>query len=153
MRLPMRITIDKNLMDLSPPNKAITVLKRWMSEGKLELFEADPPPERRAPSVQAPYSPTDYKSRSKVTSKTASGKTSFAKLAPVLFPFRDRSRLTITEVNDVAHIARHSQSGNELFVTENEELITKKERLALHGVVAVTPDEAVAALSKAHGWK
>jgi hypothetical protein len=146
----MRLTIDKDLMNQVPPVKGMTILQRWKKEGRLELFEAEPSPDR-PPQVVAP---TDFTTRHKPqNSRSSSGKSAFAKLAPVVFPFRDKSRLNMTEVNDVAHIARHSQSGNEYFVTGNESLIGRRERLALHGVIAMTPEEAVKSIARNEGWK
>jgi hypothetical protein len=158
-----KLTIDINLMYADPKLPAMDTLKRWKSEGKIDLIEAEPP--RNASSYGwpgAPAKPTYQagnfrgKTRARVT-KSAPGGINFNGVAAVLFPQRDPQKLHMSEINDVAHLIKHHMNKHELFVTANlKDFIEggKKERLkASFGIIAMTPDEAVEMLSKMEGWK
>jgi hypothetical protein len=149
--LGYRFTIDKNLNGHAPPPEGMAVLRRWKSEGKIELFDAEP-----APGMSQPMQPNGRNGRNtQKLSKAASAKTTFSKLAPILFPTRDVTKLNMQEINDVAHLAIHCQSGNDIFVSSNpifSEVLGRK-RLASIGVVTKTPEEAVQYLAEKEGWK
>lgn len=161
-----KLTIDRNLMDLSPEPQPLGTLKRWKTEGKLELVEAEPTlrghlsPDNSAWFVLNKKEDTKSSPKTswqRMPSKLAAGKIKFAQVASILFPRRDTQRLNMTEVNDVAHMVKHHGSGNELFVTGNKENFIdggRRELLkASFGVIAMTPEEAVRMLSEIEGWR
>jgi len=145
-----KLTIDRNLTNCSPELQAVSTLKRWKAEGKLNLIEAEAKAnlfsEKRA-----------LKPWQRGPSKAGAGKAKFDHVASVLFPSRNVQKLNMLEINDVAHMIKHHGSGNEIFVTGNTENFIdggRRERLkAVLGVIAMTPDEAVRMLSEIEGWK
>ncbi len=155
-----KLTVDINLMHETAPIAAMDKLKRWKSEGKIDLIEASPPREAAFswPGTPPKYSnnPRDNRSRGRVK-KEPSGGPNFKTVAAVLFPNKDSQKLSMTEINDVAHLVKHHSSKNEFFVTHNlKDFIEggKRERLKnSFGIIAMTPAEAVETLSKIEGWK
>jgi hypothetical protein len=152
-----KLTLDGGLLRESVLLPAIRTLKKWETEGKIELFEADRAKETRSsPNIGWPGAPPPAKphTRFKAAKKSASGGVSFQQISAVLFPQRDPHRLNMTEVNDVAHLLRHHSMGNTMFVTTNAQnfiLEGKRELLqAIFKIMIMTPDEAVMVLQKSH---
>ena len=158
-----KLTIDGYLLTAEDPSKAMKTLKRWKEEGKVELVDVDPPKTAREqpygwpgapPKPPSPY-PQRNMSRGRLK-KDEPGSPGFKGIASVLFPHKDPQKLSMTEINDVAHLLIHHASKNELFVTPNQGFIDggKRERLkTAFGIIAMTPDEAVSMLSEMEGWK
>ncbi len=153
-----KFTIDRNLLNQTPAIAAMEVLKRWASEGKLELVEAEPKnPIREAPVVVEPVANRFGRGKfHKTTKSSPSAKARFEQMAAILFPFRDTHRLNRLEINDVSHLVVHQVSGNKIFVTSNKEIFIaggRRESLrSAFGVLAMTPDEAVGMLKGEEGW-
>lgn len=158
-----RLTIDVNLMHADPIAPAMTTLKRWKSEGMIDLIEAEPSRSEREPAYGWPGAPTkpidtnNPRRGGRNPVKRDAGASNFKSLAAVLFPYKDSQKLNMGEINDVAHLLKHHGSKNELFVTINQKDFIeagKREQLkAAFGIIAMTPDEAVQMLSKIEGWK
>lgn len=154
-----KLTIDINLMNEPTALPSIEKLKAWKDEGKIELIEAEPPAGAfRAPEPPKPV-PTSRGGRFATWGrvKKVTGSIAFNNVAAVLFPQKNSQKLSMGEVNDVAHLIKHHGSKNELFVTGNlKDFIEegKRERLkSAFGILALTPDEAVAMLTNLEGWK
>jgi hypothetical protein len=161
-----KLTIDKDLMHKVPPPQGIDVLKRWETEGKLALIEAEPSTKGKPTADnegwfklnnRADAPPGGAKILRRIPSKVAAVRVTFARMATILFPHRDTQKLNMTEINDVAHMVKHHGSGNELFVTGNSDSFIKGGRRELlkasFGVIAMTPEEAVRMLTEIEGWK
>ena len=159
-----KLTIDVNLMHVDPKLPPIDKLKKWKEEGKLDLIEAEPSKNtEREPAFgwpgAAPKPPENRFARNNRgrPKKDPSSGTNFKRVAAVLFPHKDSQKLNMSEINDVAHLIQHHTSKNELFITCNGKNFIesgKRELLKSYfGVIAMTPDEAVAMLSKMEGWK
>ena len=160
-----KLTIDSNLLHETTKIPSIDVLKRWKSEGKIELVEADAAKAKSEPAYGWPGSPPrpinttrDPRGGNRGhVKKESAGKANFKALSSVLFPGKDSQRLNMGEINNVAHLVKHSISKNEFFVTHNlKDYITGGKREVLRGsfgIVTVTPDEAVDMLKKLEGWK
>jgi len=160
-----KITIDINLMHAAPNIPGMDTLKRWMSEGKIELIEAEPPKVEKAIPYGWPGAPPkpvesrDPRLRGgrRIIKKDPPGGASFKGVAAVLFPQKDAQKLNMGEINDVAHMVKHHISKNEIFVTHNrKDFIEEGKRTALKsafGIVAMTPAEAVEMLTKIESWK
>ena len=155
-----KLTIDKNLMHEGSTIPAMDTLKRWRTEGKIELIEAEPPKVEVTTAYDWPGAPLrpaapvrDSRAWSRArVKKEPPGGLSFKMVASVLFPLRDSQKLDMGEINDVVHLVKHHFRKNELFITHNIEGFIeggKRESLrASFGIVAMTPDEAVLSLSK-----
>lgn len=160
-----KLTIDINLVHEAESIPAMDTLKRWKAEGKVELIEAEPPRvERDAAQVRPGASTASNDARDprqrggrRIIKRDPSHGANFRGIAAVLFPHKDPQKLSMLEINDVAHMVKHHSSKNELFVTHNlKDLIEegKRERLKSgFGIIAMTPEEAVEMLSKIEGWK
>jgi len=63
----------------------------------------------------------------------------------------------MNEINDVAHLLNHHQSGRQIFVTTNTEgFVDQGKRAKLQGmlkIVVLTPEEAVAAIGAVEAGK
>lgn len=138
---------------------AIAILKDWQMEGKIEIFETDRanlgPTNSGWPGAQRPISENKIKRRSpprKDPKETAK----FRQIAAVVFPMRDPQRLNMSELNDVNHLLRHIAMDRTIFVTLNTASFIddgKREKILRALQVSVmTPEEAVAHLSKEQGW-
>lgn len=147
-----KLTLDGGLLRENLMLPAVRTLKTWEEQGRIELFESD-----RAKEVAA--APKGYNwpgaktvtSKAKVARKTDSGPVSFRGISSVLFPHRDAHRLSIAEVNDVAHLLRHYSQGRTIFVTTNTENFIedgRRERLAALKIIVLTPEEAILALEQ-----
>lgn len=157
-----KLTIDINLMHEDPKIPAMDALKRWKSEGKIALIEAAPPrvePTARPslPEVPPKAVATGFRGKSRTRiNKQPAGAVSFKAVAAVLFPQKDSQKLNMGELNDVAHLVKHHGSKNEFFVTHNRQDFIeggRRERLkASFGIIALSPEEAVALLSGIEGW-
>lgn len=161
--LTHKITVDINLLYAEPVLPAVDTLKRWRGEGKVEMMEVEPP---RGGGVQmgwpgGPPRVVDNSNgkrtfRTKVK-KDGNGVGNFTHVAALLFPQKDSHKLSMTEINDVAHLIRHYESKNEVFVTRNESCFIEGGRRELLkralGIVAMTPDETVQMFKKSEGWK
>ena len=145
-----------------PELPAMATLKRWTSEGKLELIESNPPKVATAygwPGA-APKPAQDKSGRGFQKGRpgkiTESGKATFESVASVLFPRKNSQKLQMNEINDIIHLIRHHASQNEIFVTGN--LISfindgRREQLKSYfDVVAMTPEETVQRLHEVEGW-
>ncbi len=156
-----KITIDVNLMYAEPVVPAMETLKRWEKEGKVVLVEAEPPRGDRSPSYGWPGSPpkpqAPHRNGPRGRMKKEAGSLDFKGVAAVLFPQKDSQKLSMGEVNNVAHLIKHHSSKNEMFVTHNaKDFIEsgRRERLkASFGVIAMTPEETVTMLSEMECWK
>lgn len=160
-----KLTIDVQLMNMEPAVTGMDVLKRWQTEGKIELVEAEPPRVEKEPAYNWPGAPPKPREENRGfrgsprarVKKEAPGEVNFKGVAAVLFPYKDSQKLNMGEINDVAHLVRHHNSKNELFVTANvKDFIAdrKRERLKTSfGIVAMTPEEAVQMLGSIEGWK
>jgi len=153
-----KLTIDVNLMDAALNVPGVETLKRWKEEGKVDLLEAGKPSAPKA----APYtwpgaSPQSFPSSKFRHSKMKdSGAANFGSLAAILFPSKDPHKLTMTEINQVAHLIMHHSSKNEIFVTGNRLVIDngRRERLkAAFGILAMDPEECVKTLAEMQGWE
>jgi len=154
-----KLTIDNNLLENEASIPAMAVLKRWMSEGKIELIDARAV---RTESSFAPVSIEDARSmkRERLIRRSraiSAGVVTFRSVAGIIFPNRDSQKLSMAEINDVAHLMKHHTSKNELFVTENASAFIeagKREKLKESlGIIALTSAEAVKMLSEIEGWK
>lgn len=152
-----KLTIDGGLMREHVLSPAITILKSWQREGKIEIFETD---RSSSPSVQtgwpgAQRAPSENKRRSppKRDPQTVA---KFGQIAAVVFPMRDAHKLNMSELNDVNYLLRHQTQGRTIFVTRNSANFIdngKRDRIqAVLQISVMTPEEAVDHLSKEHGW-
>jgi hypothetical protein len=159
-----KLTIDINLLDVDPKVPAITTLKRWKEEGKIDLIEAEGNNVKRPQAYGWPGAPPkpveENRGRGNLRvrpKKDSASGPNFKNVAAVLFPHKDSQKLNMSEINDVAHLIKHHDSKNEIFVTKNnKDFIDEGRRELLRsyfGVVAMTPEEAVDMLSKTEGWK
>lgn len=149
-----KLTLDSNLEN--EYSTGVATLKRWTTEKRLSLVDANPQSSSRGGgygwtgSSQRPAQRNRFKPNPK-------SNTSFREIAAALFPHQDSQKLNLNETNSVAHLLQHLISKNEFFVTANlKDYIAdgKRERLkGGFGVIALTPDEAVKVLSSMHGWK
>lgn len=140
---------------------AMDTLKRWKTQGKIDLIEAAPPRTVAygwpgSPPKPAPFQRGGPRQRMRVK-KDPPGGVNFKGVASVIFPNRDSQKLNMGEINDVAHLVKHHASKHEFFVTVNlGGLIQNGRRESLKscfGIIAVTPDEAVQMLGSLEGWK
>jgi hypothetical protein len=153
-----KLTVDVNLMDAALKIGGMDTLRKWKEEGKVDLLEAGKPSAPKA----APYTwpgatPQSFPSSKFRHSKMKdSGAANFGSLAAILFPSKDPHKLTMTEINQVAHLIMHHSSKNEIFVTGNRLVIDngRRERLkAAFGIVALDPEETVRTLCEMQGWE
>lgn len=156
-----RLTIDVDLMGKDKLS-AMSTLKRWNSEGKVELIEAvRPKPEYQASAwstISQPEAKTFKKNwRRKSAPKESSKGVNFRTVASVLYPTKDSQKLELAEMNNVAHLVKHHERQCEFFVTGNlKDFIEsgKQGRLkASYGINAVSADELVDLLKEKEGWK
>jgi hypothetical protein len=161
--MSLTITIDKKLISESTNSEAIQTLKRWQTEGKLELVDTEPKEKFQA-ETKAWFTVNNVETKnsnfggpSKRRAPKSAHKINFTQVAGVLFPHRDSKRLDMSEINDVAHIIIHHTSGNKIFVTDNTNTFIvqgRRERLkSSFGVVALTPEETVQWFVEHEGWK
>jgi len=148
-----KLTLDGGLLRENVLLPAVRTLKAWEAEGRIEIFESDRAKEEPTTSKAAYGWPgaRTVSSRAKVARKSEPGTVSFQGICSVLFPNRDAHRLSIAEVNDVAHLLRHHTQGRTIFVTTNAENFIvdgKRERLAALKIIVLTPEEAIVALEK-----
>lgn len=158
-----KLTLDAGLMRAPVLLPAVNVLKAWESEGKIEIFEADRAKEATNtlnpgwPGAAKPPTRSAWPgARAKAQKKNDSGAASFQRISAVLFPHRDSHRLSITEVNAVAHLQRHVTNARSVFVTSNtRDFIDdgRRERLnTVFKIVVMTPEETVTMFQKTHSW-
>ena len=165
IKLNYKLTIDVNLMDTELNIPAMNTLKRWKEEGKLDLIEADGrgAPKKEvytwpgAPKSTEPAEKPAWKGGKARSGKmNESGKANFKSVAAVIFPGKDPMKLNLKEINNVAHLIKHHSVKNEIFVAAKEsEFITSGRRDLLKsyfGIIVMTPDEAVEALTELQGW-
>lgn len=154
------MTVDADLMIAHPPAEGMETLKQWLSEGKVQITEALRPPVA-AKSTGWPGAPSIAEQKggrmARARKVDQSGKLKFSNVAAILFPSRNANKLSISEVNDVAHLIKHHGSERSLFVTTNSDTFInggRRESLkAAFGIVTVTPLELVAKLCDENGWK
>lgn len=159
--LSYKLTLDGGLKNAVPPLPAITTLKAWEAEGKVEIFEADRVKEAVTQGWpgQTPTSvigrPWGGRGRP-APKKNAASTSAFNQMSSVLFPHRDVHKLDMAQLNDVSHLIRHQTLGNSIFVTCNtRDFIEqgKREKLqATFKIVVMTPDEVVSQLRETEGW-
>lgn len=145
-----KLTVEGGLLRESNPSPAMQALKALESQGKAEIHETD---RERNPGVHIGWPggppPVKPKSRFRAVKKTSGG-VSFQALASMLFPSRDPSRLTMTEVNCVSHLLAHHAAGRSIFVTNNAAIFLdggRREKLmSAFKIVVLTPAEAVKVL-------
>lgn len=148
-----KLTLDGGLLREAVLLPAVRTLKAWDAEGRIEIFETDRAKEVSTPSDSSYGWPGAKRPhpRAKVARKVEAGGVSFAGISSVLFPQRDAHRLSLAEVNDVAHLLRHFTQGRTIFVTTNTETFIaggRRERLAALKIIVLTPDEAILAIEK-----
>jgi len=137
---------------------SVAVLKDWQMEGKLEIFETDRAETTSStsggwPGAQRAPTPTRRRPPAKRDPKESA---KFGQIAAVVFPMRDTHRLNMSELNDVNHLLRHFTLGRSIFVTRNTACFIEggmRERIQSSlQILVMTPDEAVAHISKEKGW-
>lgn len=159
-----KLTIDINLMQEEAKTSSMGVLKRWKSEGKIELIEAVRPRSERDVGYGWPGSPPKpppskrvRKSPWKTQDKVKDGGVNFRSISSILYPTKDSQKLDLGEMNNVTHLMKHHERKNEFFITQNlKDFIEsgKQDRLrSTYGIVIMTPDEVVGALTHLEGWK
>ncbi len=135
-----RVTLDESCMREISMSDAFHKLKQWQNEGKVEIFDAQA--EKNSGKVQRRPQPWE---------KRSSASNLFSQIAGVLFVHRDPKKLSMSEINDVAHLIQHQISGREIFITTNKADFLddgKQARLqSMFKIIALTPDEAVAAIA------
>jgi len=153
-----KLTLDGGILREVPMGPAVRTLKLWETEGKIELFESDRAKDTGVPAVHGwPGAPRRGVAPGRVRAvKEPPGGPGFQSVSVVLFPGRDPHRLSMTQVNSVAHLLRHHTLGHSLFITNNKvDFINegKRERLqALFKIMILTPDEAIQVLRKSNEW-
>ncbi len=155
-----RLTIDLNLTGEAAKVPAVDTLKRWLTEGKIDMIESAP---SRSSSYGWPGAAVQTTANLRKpgprwrVKRDPPGSTTFKTVAAVLFPGKDALKLNMTEVNDVAHLVKHHTRKHEFFVTENLKVFITdgaRERLKSSlGIITVTPIEVVSMLSKLNEWK
>lgn len=150
-------------MHQESPLAEIETLKRWKTEGKIELVEAAAPrgtprePTYGWPGATQNVPPGNRGKRRGYLKKEPAGGVNFNSVAAVLFPGRNAQKLSMSEINDIAHLVKHHGSKNEIFVTANSRDFIdggKRDRLkASFGILAMAPIEVVEMLSSIEGWK
>jgi hypothetical protein len=137
---------------------AISILKSWQMEGKIEIFETDRAVNSGAqnsgwPGAQSTPSESKRRFSAKRDPQAAA---KFSQIAAIVFPRRDTQKLNVSELNGVNYLLRHHTLGRTIFVTRNTAIFIddgKRERIRASLQISVmTPDEVVAHLSKEQGW-
>ncbi len=150
-----KLTVQGGLLEIGDDATAMKTLKRWREEGKVDLIDTNPPRDAVAP-VRKPE--TDGSGRRRVNNRRASdsGKVSFKAVAAAIYPGKDPLKLDMAEINSVAHLIKHHTSKNEIFVTADVKSFIAEGRRELlkaqFGILAMTPEETVQALSELQGW-
>lgn len=153
-----KLTIDVDLMLPELKNTAMDQLKKWQSEEKIELFEANVSKGKKSGGIATPSERKMYgRDTRRPAKKDQSGTADFRNVAAIIFPTRDPLKLNINEINNVAHIIKHHANKHEIFVTANEKVFIengRREKLkGAFGIITMTPVEAVRTLSQLQGWK
>lgn len=156
-----KLTFDVGLKYAASPLPAITTLKAWETEGKIEIFEAG----RTKETVTGGWPgqiPTGITAKPRfgrgrpAPKKNAVSTAMFNQMSSLLFPNRDVHKLPMGQLNDVSHLLRHQSLGHSIFVTANMNTFIeqgKRERLqTAFAIVVMTPDEVVAMLKEKEGW-
>lgn len=156
-----KLTIDIGLMTEGISSASMAKLLKWKEAGLVELIEAGavkkvepvaPPPPRPSNPMRSSYMGAN-KGRS--TPIAGSGNATFKTLAGILFPDRDSAKLRMSEINNVVYLIKHHSTKNDIFVTANTKNYIEnghQERLkSAFGILAMTPEETVNALSKVVG--
>ncbi|MBY0370590.1 hypothetical protein K2X33_07890 [bacterium] len=141
---------------LSP---ALSTLKAWQIEGKIEILEVD-----RADPLPAAHNPWMGALPGREEKNVWGGKkralpkrdpkatARFGQIAAVIFPMRDTHRLNMSELNDVNHLLRHLTLERTIFVTQNNASFIdggKRDQIfAALQISVMTPEEAVAHIKK-----
>ena len=100
-----KLTIDTNLMDPNLKIAAMDIIKRWKEEGKIDFSEANKPKLDRDPATGWPGAPAKLAHpRARPGKILDSGKATFASIATILFPQKDPHKLSMMEINNVAHL-------------------------------------------------
>jgi hypothetical protein len=160
-----KLTLDVNLMEPSVTVPGMDVLRRWKEEGKVDLIEANRPQVVREPAYGWPGAPAKPVERNpnqrggkrRSGKMNESGNANFKSIAAVLFPSKDHLKLSMAEINNVAHLIRHHLVKNEIFVTANKKDFIeegRRDRLKSNfGIVIMTPEEVIEALCELQGWE
>lgn len=153
-----KLTIDGGLMREHVLAPAIGVLKSWQMEGKIEIFETDRAHSTSTKSSGWPGAQRTTNENKRRASPKRDPQTiaKFGQIAAVVFPMRDTHKLNMSELNDVNFLLRHLTLGSTIFVTRNAANFIdhgKREKIrAVLQISVMTPEEAVAHLSKEQGW-
>jgi hypothetical protein len=137
---------------------AVATLKTWQMEGKIEIFETDraDTPAIGSSGWSGTHRATGEFKRRPPPKRDPKAAAKFGQIAAVMFPMRDTHRLNISELNDVNHLLRHLTLGRTIFITRNTASFIadgKRDKiLAVLPVSIMTPEEAVAHLSKEQAW-
>lgn len=135
----LRVTLDQSRIEEMRGLPAFRELKNCENKGRVKIFD----PHASPTSGKVERRPAPWEKR-------ASMGQLFQQIAALLFPNQDTKRLSMPQINCVAHLVNHHQSGREIFVTTNEAdfiLHGKQARLqAVLKIVVLTPAEAVAAV-------
>ncbi len=160
-----KLTIDANLMDQNLNVLGMEQLKKWKASGHLDFVVADQAAPKKeaygwpgAPPKPPEPSKSNWSKRSKAgLGKIAdSGKACFTSVAAILFSGKDPQKLSMGEINNIAHLIKHHSSKNEIFVTGNTKSFIedgRRERLKnSFGIIVMTPAETVQMLGKMENW-
>ncbi len=154
-----KLTLDVDLTQPEVKVEGMDQLKKWQSEAKIELYEANVNKDKKPEGTPAPVERKMYgrDPRRPSAKKDQSGKADFRSVAAIIFPSRDPLKLNINEINNVAHVIKHHANKYEIFVTANEKVFIengRREKLkGAFGILTMTPVEAVRMLGQMQGWK
>lgn len=168
--MPVKITIDANLINARGKLPAMNALEKWQAEGKLQLVGAQRLEDEIAshplqPEANAKVARMENISEPAVwgiskwgkATWASAGKVSYKELASILFPAVDLEKLSDNQKNDVMHLLGHAYSDSEIFITDNTKdfIANGRQETLLSGfkILVMTASNAITFLSERHGWK
>lgn len=161
----MRLTIDTNCINTKGRIEAMNTLERWETEGKVKLFRT------QRSLLEAGNSSAR---REKVLNRANVGEPAIADISfldsdayldgpgpefdsvfKLLFRGIDpgEQKPENNHMTDVMHLLSHASSGNDVFVTNDNDFLREADKLKRQwGIVVMKPDAVVAECQRIHGW-
>ncbi len=152
----MRLTVDTNCINTKQAMPAMNTIERWEHERRVTLFRT-----QRSLMEVRNHPPA----RAKVLDRPNVGEPAIADVsfldsdayyddAPgAAFDAMFKLLFRNLDLTDVMHILSHQSSGNDIFVTTDNDFLREAARLkAQWDITIMSPDETVSHCQRVHGW-
>lgn len=148
--MTISVTIDTNVINAKGKLPAMNKLEEWYDQGKICLFINDVMEEELTEgSIQY------HKQGKYIVQCLRPGRSYpelFEKFKRILFPTVTIPKLGKKHCRDIAHIIGHQKYLADIFLTDDDDFIRCREKLAGEQVLVMTPNECVVFLKERFRW-